>query len=271
VNEPAVGEPTLDEPAPDERKTTRRARLRRGAYILPSLFTIGNIFFGFFAVVSALNGSFQRAAVLIFLAGILDGLDGRIARLTGTESDFGREFDSLADVITFGMSPALLVYSGLSRDFGRLAWLVPLVYLVCTASRLARFNVQTHGRKSRYFVGLPTPAAACSVGAIILFAHNRGYDDLLGTPLLAAVLLLGILMVSTFRYPSFKSFDLRRRWSYRMALPVAASLVVIGYDPPVFFLAVGLLYTSWAPLAWLLERTGLRRGTDSQHTEGAAR
>jgi CDP-diacylglycerol--serine O-phosphatidyltransferase len=255
--------------APPKRRSRRRSRLRRGAYLLPSLFTVGNIFFGFFAVVSALNGSFQRAAVLIFIAGILDGLDGRIARLTDTESDFGREFDSLADVITFGMAPALLVYSGLSRDFGRLAWLVPLFYLVCTASRLARFNVQTHGRASRYFVGLPAPAAACSAGAILLFAHNRSIDELLGVPLLAATILLAILMISTFRYPSFKGVDLRRRWSYRMALPVAASLLVIGYDPPVFFLAVGLLYTSWPPLAWLLERAGLRRSADSQATEEA--
>ncbi len=240
----------------------RRSRLRRGAYLLPSLFTIGNVFFGFFAIVSALNGSFQRAAILIFVSGVLDGLDGRIARLTGTESDFGREFDSLADVITFGVAPALLAYSSLSRDFGRLAWLIPLFYLLCTASRLARFNVQTHGRKSRYFVGLPTPAAACSVGALLLFAHNRSIDQLLGAPLLTALMLLGILMISTFRYPSFKSVDLRRRRSYPMALPVAASLLVIGYDPPIFFLSVGILYTSWPPIAWLLESVGLRRRQD---------
>ncbi len=237
----------------------RRARLRRGAYLLPSLFTIGNVFFGFYSIVSALNGSFQRAAILIFISGILDSLDGRIARLTRTESEFGREFDSLADVITFGVAPALLAYSSLSRDFGRLAWLIPLFYLLCTASRLARFNVQTHGRKSRYFVGLPTPAAAGSVAALLLFAHNRSIDTLLGVPLLTAMMLLGVLMVSTFRYPSFKSVDLRRRWSYRMALPVAAALLVIGWDPPIFFLSVGILYTSWPPIAWVLESLGLRR------------
>ena len=196
----------------------RRIRLRRGAYLLPSLFTIGNVFFGFYAVVSALNGSFQRAAILIFIAGILDGLDGRIARLTGTESEFGREFDSLADIVTFGVAPALLSYAAISPNFGRLAWLIPFFYLVCGATRLARFNVQTHGRESRYFVGLPTPAAAGSVGALILFSHNRSIESLMGGPLLAALMLVGVLMVSTFRYPSFKSLDLRQRWSYRMAL-----------------------------------------------------
>lgn len=242
----------------------RRERLRRGAYLLPSLFTIGNIFLGFFSVVSALRGEFGRAAVLVFIAGILDGLDGRIARLTGTESDFGREYDSLADVITFGVTPAMLGYLDLTRGgYGRLAWLVPLLYLVCTATRLARFNVQTRTVDSRYFVGLPAPAAAGSIAALLLFSHDRQLDELLRLPLLAALLLVGSLMVSTFRYPSFKRFDLRQRWSYRIALPLTAALIIILYDPPVFFLTLAVLYDGWPPVAWLLERSGLRRRPDT--------
>lgn len=246
----------------DSRPPVRKRALRRGAYLLPSLFTIGNIFFGFFAVVSALNGNFKRAAVLIFIAGILDSLDGRIARLAGTESDFGREYDSLADMVTFGMAPALLAHLSLSFDFGRLGWLVPLFYLVCTATRLARFNVQTRKHDGRYFVGLPTPAAAGAIAALLLFAHDRSLTVLLGAPLLSALMLLGILMVSTFRYPSLKRFDLRQRRSYRMVLPIAAALLVIGYDPPIFFLSLAVLYIAWPPLAWLLERAGLRRKTE---------
>lgn len=244
----------------DPRPRARAGRkLRRGAYLLPSLFTIGNIFFGFFAVVSALGGNVRRAAVLIFVAGILDGLDGRIARLTGTESDFGREYDSLADILTFGMAPALIAYVSLSRDFGRLGWLLPLFYLVCAATRLARFNVQARSLDSRYFVGLPAPAAAGATAALLLFANDRSLTALLGAPLLFTLMLVGILMVSTFRYPSFKRVDLRRRWSYRMILLLTAALLVIAYDPPVFFLSVAILYTSWPPVAWLLERAGLRR------------
>lgn len=235
-------------------------RLRRGAYLLPSLFTIGNIFLGFFSIVSALRGDLPRAAILIFIAAILDGLDGRIARLTGTESDFGREFDALADVVTFGITPALLAYLDLTwGGYGRLAWLVPLLYLVCTATRLARFNVQTRTIDSRYFVGLPAPAAAGSIAALLLFAHERELSELLRLPLLLALLVVGSLMVSTFRYPSFKQFDLRQRWSYRMALPVTAALIIVLYDPPTFFLTVAVLYDGWPPLAWLLERFGLRR------------
>lgn len=234
--------------------------LRRGAYLLPSLFTIGNIFLGFYAIVLGFRGDFGRAAVMLFIAGVLDGLDGRIARLSGTDSDFGREYDSLADVLTFGATPAVLVFLlAAPLEFGRFAWLIPLFYLVCTATRLARFNVQTRKIDGRYFVGLPAPAAAGSIGSVLFFAADRDLPQLTGFPLISAMILLGILMVSTFRFPSFKSLDLRRRWSYRMALPLAAGLLVIGYDPPAFFLIVAIFYVGWPPCAWLLERVGLRR------------
>src|SRR5690349_12758670 len=142
-----------------------RARgIRRGAYLLPSLFTIGNMLLGFYAVVCGLNDrAFGKGALLVFFAAILDSLDGRLARMTGTESDFGKEYDSLADVITFGAAPALLTYLWGIRDLAREAWLIPVFFMVCTATRLARFNVQTRVVDSRYFVGLPTPAAAGTI------------------------------------------------------------------------------------------------------------
>jgi CDP-diacylglycerol--serine O-phosphatidyltransferase len=246
----------------------KRSPLRRGAYLLPSLFTIGNIFLGFYAIVCGLRGDFSRATAAIFIAAILDGLDGRIARLAGTESDFGREYDSLADALTFGAAPAVLTYLMVTDQvFGRLGWLVPLFYLVCTATRLARYNVQTQIVDSRYFVGLPAPAAACFLGAVMLFAVEWELPVLTGLPLLASALVVGVLMVSTFRYPSFKRFDLRRRWSYRMALPLAASLIVIGVDPPAFFLGFGTLFVGWPPLAWTLEQLGLRRRGAGQATD----
>jgi len=220
---------------------------------------MGNIFLGFYAIILGFRGDLGRAAVMLFIAGVLDGLDGRIARMSGTESDFGREYDSLADVLTFGATPAVLAFLAAEPfGYGRFTWLIPLFYLVSTATRLARFNVQTRIVDSRYFVGLPAPAAAGSIGSILFFGGAWDLPYLNGFPLLATVLLMGILMVSTFRFPSFKHLDLRRRWSYRMALPWAAGLLLIAYDPPTFFLSFAIIYVGWPPLGWLLERLGLR-------------
>jgi CDP-diacylglycerol--serine O-phosphatidyltransferase len=222
--------------------------------MLPSLLTIGNIVLGFYALISGMRGDFQRAALLIFAAALLDALDGRLARLTGTDSAFGREFDSLADVLTFGATPAVLTYLWGLHDLGRIGWLVPLCYLVCTATRLARFNVQTNPIDSRYFVGLPAPAAACALGSILFFAPTGPYWRWGALLLMMALLLLGGLMVSTFRYWSPKRIDLRQRWRYRMIFPVAAVLLVVAYHPPAFFLAVAVLYTGSAPTLWLRNR-----------------
>jgi CDP-diacylglycerol--serine O-phosphatidyltransferase len=169
-------------------------------------------------------------------------------------SAFGREFDSLADVLTFGATPAVLSYLWGLRDLGRIGWLVPLCYLVCTATRLARFNVQTNPVDSRYFVGLPAPAAACALGSILFFAPTGPYLHWGASVLIASLLFLGGLMVSTFRYWSAKRIDLRQRWSYRMIFPAAALVLVVAYHPPAFFLAVAVLYTFSAPMIWLRGR-----------------
>jgi len=235
-----------------------RQRLRRGAYLLPSMFTIGNMLLGFYAVVRGMRGDFQLAAVLVFSAGILDGLDGRIARMTGTESDFGKEYDSLADVLTFGAAPALLAYFWGLQDLGRIGWLAPFFFIVCTATRLARFNVQTKTVDKRYFVGLPTPASAGGICSILFFAPDSSSIPLLPWLMAAALLLLGALMVSTFRYHSFKQLDLRRRWSYRVILLLAAIVLLVAHHPPAFFLAVAVVYIASGPLAWVWGR--LRRG-----------
>jgi CDP-diacylglycerol--serine O-phosphatidyltransferase len=231
-----------------------RRRLRRGAYMLPSLLTIGNILMGFYALICGLRGDFQRAALLIFAAALLDALDGRLARLTGTESEFGREFDSLADVLTFGVTPAVLTHIWGLSELGRIGWLVPLCYLVCTAARLARFNVQTKPVDSRYFVGLPSPAAACALASILFFAPTGPYWRWGAVILVVALLFLGALMLSTFRFWSGKQIDLRQRWSYRMILPAAVLLLVVVYHPPAFFLAIAVLYIFSPPVRWLRGR-----------------
>ncbi len=242
-------------PGDDRRPTRRLHRVpRRGAYLLPSLFTIGNMLLGFYAVVTGLRGDFTRAALLVFTAAVLDSLDGWIARLTGTESEFGREYDSLADVVTFGATPALLAYlwgfAG-NGEWQRVGWLAPLFFLVCTATRLARFNVQTKIVDARWFVGLPTPAAAGAIVSILFFAPDPEWRPWIEALMLAALVLVGALMVSTIRYRSPKQLDPRRRWSYRMLLPVAAVVLVLALHPPATFLALSVLYTLSGPLAYL--------------------
>jgi CDP-diacylglycerol--serine O-phosphatidyltransferase len=247
-----------------KRSRKVRQRLRHGAYLLPSLFTTGNLLLGFYAVVKGWRGDFKTAALLVFLAAILDTLDGRIARLMGTESDFGRELDSLADLFTFGATPALLAFFWGLSDFGRAGWLIPLFYLVCMAIRLARFNVQSRVVDSRWFVGLPAPAAAGAVCSFLFFAPDREWMPWLAGALAIALLGIGVLMVSTFRYSSFKKIDLRRRWSYRALLPVAALLLVIAYHPPAFFLTVAVFYTLSGPVTWFFGRLSWRRKSEPE-------
>jgi CDP-diacylglycerol--serine O-phosphatidyltransferase len=244
---------SIASPTPSPRPELKR-RLRRGAYLLPSTFTVGNVLFGFYAMVCGLNNNFQRAALVVFLAAVTDSLDGRIARMTNTETEFGREFDSLADVITFGVTPALLTYLWGVKNLAPRAWLIPLVYVVATASRLARFNVQTKITDSRFFVGLPAPAAAGAICSLLFFAPNAAWRSWMEALVAAALLLIGFLMVSTFRYTSFKKLDLRQRWSYRVALPLAAIAVVVFTEPQATFLVIAFIYTLSGPLGSLRSR-----------------
>ncbi|MEM7355237.1 MAG: CDP-diacylglycerol--serine O-phosphatidyltransferase [Acidobacteriota bacterium] len=239
-------------------------RLRRGVYILPSLFTMGNILMGFYAIILGFRGEFATAALLVFVAGILDGLDGRIARMTHTESEFGREFDSLADVLTFGITPALLAYLWGLQDLGRIGWLIPLFFLICTAVRLARYNVQTKAVDSRFFVGLPSPAAAGFIASFLFVQPDSEIRVWLAAAMLLSLVGVGTLMVSTFRYASFKKFDLRQRWSYRIALPWAAGILALAFHPPAFFLSAAVVYTLTGPVSWLYGR--LRRSSQESGT-----
>jgi CDP-diacylglycerol--serine O-phosphatidyltransferase len=264
-----------ERPERPERVERRRRRLRRGAYLLPSLFTIGNMVLGFYAIVLAYRGSqivyleggdryFARAALLIFIAAILDTLDGRIARMTGTDSEFGREYDSLADLFTFGAAPALLTFFWDLQGLGRVGWLVPLYYMVCTATRLARFNVQTKVVDTRYFVGLPSPAAAGAVCSLLFYVPSAdGLREIWTVFLLVTLVAVGTLEVSTFRYWSPKQIDLRKRWSYRAALPLALVVLVVVLEPKAVFLVIGAVYALSGPVMWLVGRLR-RRGAAAE-------
>jgi CDP-diacylglycerol--serine O-phosphatidyltransferase len=252
---------TSSSPQPDGRlRFLRRAdgrprrRLSRGVYLLPSLFTLGNMFCGYACVVYAMRGEYETAAPFIGVAIVLDMLDGRIARLTGTASDFGLQFDSLADVISFGIAPAILCFGWGLAPLGRLGWAAGFLFMTGAAMRLARFNIQTAaaGGDKRYFVGMPSPAAA-GVPAATVYAFPSGLHDQLGAlPALAIVIVPAILMVSTIRFRSFKTIDLRSRRPYSILFVIAVGLMLVTTHPRYVLVAAAYAYlgSAFIGLAW---------------------
>ncbi len=236
---------------PSARHPTRPRRFRRGAAILPSLFTTGNLFLGFWAMVRTLHGQYEEAAPLIFGAIVLDLLDGRIARMTNTTSEFGGELDSLADAVSFGVAPALLAYAWGFSSLPRVGWLVAFLFVVCGVLRLARFNVQKHVVDGRYFVGLPIPAGAAVIAALVNFAPQPIEQRTTAVVLLALTIVLSFLMVSTFRYWSFKTLDLRSRKSYINVLGIALVPIVIALRPEWVLLAAAFAFWLSGPLTFV--------------------
>jgi len=224
-----------------------RPRLRRGVYLLPSLFTLGNMFCGFICIVHTLRGDYESAAPFIGFAFVLDALDGRIARLTGGESAFGIEFDSLADVISFGLAPAILTYAWGLSALGRLGLAAGFLFVSAAAMRLARFNIQTGtGMDKRYFVGMPSPPAA-GVLAATVYAYPPGLSDYRAAlPALALVLVPAALMVSTIRFRSFKTFDLQSRRPYSVLIVIAAAIVAIWAHPRAVLVLIAYSYLASA-------------------------
>lgn len=232
---PAVRGPA--EPPPPPRK------LRQGMSILPSLFTLGNMFCGYACVIYAMRGDYATAAPFIGIAVVLDMLDGRIARMTGTASEFGVQFDSMADVISFGMAPAILAFGWGLSSLGRLGWAAAFLFVTAAALRLARFNLQTASTDKRYFVGMPSPAAAGVIAATV-FAYPEGFA---GEPLWAALAVLLVvipagLMVSTIRYRSFKSFDVQSRRPFRTLILFAILMTAIVTRPQVVLVILAYVY-----------------------------
>ena len=227
------------------RRTTDRPRRRfqRGVYILPTLFTLGNMFCGYSCIVYAMRGEFETAAPFIGFAIVLDMLDGRIARLTGSASDFGVEFDSLADVISFGIAPAILSFSWGLQPLGRLGWLAGFLFLTAAAMRLARFNIQTSmGGDKRYFAGLPSPAAA-GIPAATVFAYPYALTDYRAAlPVLVMVLVPAALMVSTIRFRSFKNLDLQARRPYTVLIGIALLFAFIFAHPALALVTISYTY-----------------------------
>ena len=227
-------------------------RFRRGVYLLPSMFTMANMFCGYACIVHAMRGELSTAALFIGFAFVLDMLDGRIARMTGTTSAFGLEFDSLADVISFGVAPAILSFKWGLEPLGQIGWAAGFLFVAAAVVRLARFNIQSGSQDKRYFVGLPSPPAAC-VPAATVFAYPAGFQGYAEAwPVLAMVIVPALLMVSTIRYRSFKTLDLQARRSYPVLFLVAVGLAVLAASPRALLLAMAYTYlaSAFIGLAW---------------------
>lgn len=238
-------------------------RGRRGIYILPNLFTTAGLFAGFFAIVQATKGQFESAAVAIFVAMIMDTLDGRVARMTNTASDFGKEYDSLVDVIAFGLSPALVMYAWALSSVGRIGWLVAFIYVAATALRLARFNTVTTADK-RYFQGLPCPAAAAVIAATVWLVHVLGIDvDWFRFVALVLTVALSLAMVSNIKYRSFKDLDLRGRVPFIALVALVLVFVLISFDPPLVLFAFFFGYFLSGPVTWLIRWRRRSQGVDT--------
>lgn len=234
-------------------------RRRRSIYLLPNAFTTANLFAGFYAVVQSMNGRFEVAAIAIFLAMVFDSMDGRVARLTNTQSAFGEQYDSLSDMISFGMAPALVMYLWSLQNLGRWGWLAAFIYVVGAALRLARFNANIGVVDKQYFQGLPSPAAAALVAGYVWLAVDNKFSFADGTLAWSAFVLTvyaGLAMVSNAPFFSGKSFALGRSVPFWVMLVVVAAFVFVSSDPPVVLFALFVLYSlsGWVIWLWRVRR-----------------
>lgn len=260
----------VDEHEEEVSENGRTVR-RRGVYLLPNLFTTGALFAGFYAVIAAMRGDFESAAIAIFFAMVLDSLDGRVARLTNTSSKFGAEYDSLSDMVSFGVAPALVMFSWALGGLGKFGWSVAFIYVACAALRLARFNTKIDTADNNYFTGLASPPAAAIIASTVWLCHDLGLQ---GTALpgeLAVVVgvltaVVGVLMIANVPYPSFKGIDLHGRVPFFIMILVVLVFGLVLLDPPRVFLTASLLYAASGPLMliWKGRRRGEVEATDSE-------
>lgn len=251
-----------------KRRTKKPRQKKRGIYLLPNLLTTGNLFCGFYSVIATINHDFRTAAIAILFAILFDILDGKVARLTGSSSHFGVEYDSLADLVAFGVAPALLVYMWALKPFGRLGWGAAFLFVACGALRLARFNTQADATPKKHFVGLPIPGAALMVATTVMFFYRMGGSG----PtkhflLLATTYVLGFLMVSSIPYNSFKEFDGFQRMPFRTLFLIILLLSVVVAHPSIMLFTLGFVYVSSGPLGYAHDLLQSRRQPVEQQTD----
>ncbi len=249
-------------------KNQRINTIRKGIYILPSFLTSLSMLAGFYSIVATLNGDFVNAAWAILVSGIFDGLDGRVARITHSTTRFGVEYDSLSDLLAFGVAPGVLMYWWALKPLGRLGWLVGFLYVACGAIRLARFNVQINTVESKYFQGLPIPAAAGLVATVIIFLTNFEIEpQLVQIPLLLISFLLAALMVSTVKYNSFKDLQLARRKPFNALIIVVLLIVFVVSEPRIMLFSLCFAYVLSGPTTLVVH---LLRKSKTREVSGSA-
>lgn len=255
---------------PRRKKRPRNRKKKKGIYVLPNLFTSASLFGGFYAIIAAIQGEFPLAATAILISCVFDALDGKIARFTQTSSRFGTEYDSLSDLVSFGVAPGVLAFLWALKPFGRLGWLASFMYVVCGALRLARFNVQKDTLEIKYFKGLPVPGAASLIASLVLFATALG-----GIPegskhilIILLIYILSFLMVSTVSYPSFKGLEFKKRKSFNVLVSIILVAVFIAYKPKVMLFFVLAGYTLSGPIITLY-RLRAKRAAKKSVANGA--
>lgn len=250
----------------------------KGIYLLPNLVTTAALFSGFYAILAGMNGQFEKAAVAVFVAMLLDGLDGRVARWTNTESEFGEQYDSLSDLISFGLAPALVMYQwalvymrDTSVAWGKFGWMAAFIYVACAALRLARFNVQVDDVDKRFFIGLPSPSAAGIMVGMIWMLHDLDVSGqmkeaplLIQIPALIMTIGAGLLMVSNVKYNSFKDFDLKSKVPHLTILGVILAFAFIQVDPPKVLFGVFFVYALSGPYYWLRDKWSSKTVEENQ-------
>ena len=251
----------IDEHVEEIQEPDGRKVRHRGVYLLPNLFTTANLFAGFFSIITAINGNFYVAAATVFVAMVLDSLDGRVARLTNTQSAFGAEYDSLSDMVAFGLAPAVLAYEWALSELGNVGLTIAFIYVACAALRLARFNTQIGKVDKRWFIGLASPAAAGVVAGWVWAVWALDEAGIRGTDLPLVLVMLfalmvaaaGLLMVSNIKYYSFKDLDLRGRVPFVAILVVVLVFAVVFSDPPRILLLIFLAYAASGPVQHLMQ------------------
>jgi CDP-diacylglycerol--serine O-phosphatidyltransferase len=252
------------EQRPDGEHTTPR-----GIYLLPNLFTTLNLFGGFYSIIAGINGRWEHAAVAILVSILFDGLDGRVARMTGTTSRFGVEYDSMADLVSFGVAPALLLYNHFLHDMSRLGWLASFLFVACVALRLARFNLQHAKEEKVSFTGLPSPGGAGMAASLTLFEVSGGLGEMRTDWIVLLIAYsLAFLMISTIPFRSLKSFDLKRPRPFQYLVFLLLALVVgaMAFEPVLFFTTLFFLYMVSGPIEYLFSAMRGRRAHQKPHS-----
>lgn len=244
----------------------RRGQRKRGVYLLPNILTTASLFCGFYSILASVKGDFSLAAVVIIYAVVLDSLDGRIARMTNTMSKFGAEYDSLADLIAFGVAPSILAYSWALSGYGKWGWLVSFLFVVCGALRLARFNIQIGLAESRVFNGLPIPGAASVIATgIMLYYYIGGTGKFPDLSVMVATIALALLMVSNVKYYSFKDLNFFSRKPFMSFVLVIIIMIIVAAEPQITLFAFALVYVFSGPIWWYVKN--IKKATNKKNEE----